>query len=177
MPIQGCKRAAATTALALTIALTSCSSPGVLHRVSEPRLEAAPQADTRGLGRAVVTNVAPLERLYQPLGQRMGLCQVRTPADWDALRRAIPILGRSPDLSRGMAIAVVSRVGSPLSGEWPVSVESVRVVEGGGYVCANFEGGTYLPDGVSYVELAYVGGLTDVLMVDVNGVRFYPGGN
>jgi hypothetical protein len=164
----------ATTLVCVVPAIVSCSASVNMRSISEPALEIAPEAATRDLGRAVVTNPAPLQRLFQPLGQRMGICQIRTPADWDALRRAIPALGPAPDLSHGAAIAVISRAGQPLNGNWPVSVDSVRVSQGGGYVSANFEGGTYLPDGSNYVQIEHVYGMTDVLIVDVNGVRFYP---
>src|SRR5260370_646487 len=112
----GCKRAALAGVALLAPAIASCSASIHTLHVSEPVLEVAPEAVTRELGRALVTNPAPIERLYQPLGQRMGLCQIRTNADWDLLRRAIPQLGPSPDLSRGIAIAVISRAGQPLSG-------------------------------------------------------------
>lgn len=154
--------------------LASCSVGVRTLHVSEPSLEVAPEAGTRELARGVLADPAPLSRLYVPLGQRMGICQIRSAGDWSSLREAMPQLGAEPDFTRGIAIAIISCAGQPLSGDWPISLDSVRVSQGGGYVCANFEGGTYLPDGMSYVDVAHVPGLTDVLMVDVNGVRFYP---
>ena len=77
------RKPALMLASVLVPAVTSCSASVHTLHVSEPVLEAAPEAYTRELGRALVTNPAPIERLYQPLGQRMGICQIRTPADWD----------------------------------------------------------------------------------------------
>ena len=38
----------------------------------------------------------------------------------------------------------------------------------------DFEGGSFLPDGTTFLEAAQYDGLAAVLIVDVNGTRFYP---
>jgi hypothetical protein len=53
-------------------------------------------------------------------------------------------------------------------------LESIRVVGGGGWLAAHYAGGTHLPDGSVELVLAYVPNLSNVLVVVVNGRRFYP---
>ena len=118
---------------------------------------------------------AEADALLVPLGSRLGFVQVRNPAQWAALRRLAPALPPAcPDLSRGVAIAIVSRLGRPVTGRWPVRWSNVRLVGWAGFVEAQFEAGTYWPDGTTYLDAIYVPGLQAVLAIDVNGIRYYP---
>lgn len=71
-------------------------------------------------------------------------------------------------------VGIASTAGMPVDGSWPVFLDSVRVHDGGGMVRAHFRGGCYLPDTTGYIETVFVPGLRRVLVVDVDGVRFFP---
>ena len=149
-----------------------------MHRVQPTvtvrSLEAAPNARLQETRRAIVTESTDLHELCSPLGGRLGLIQVRSARDWSRLTRVAPQLGPCPDFGRGMIIGIASWTGLPVDGEWPLSLESVRLLQGAGLVAAHFHSGSYLPDGTPYVETAFVENLDAVLILDVNGVRFFP---
>ena len=111
---------------------------------------------------------------FRPLGARLGLVQVNSAEQWARLARLAPGLGPCPDLSGGSVVGLASTIGMPLNGRWPIHVQSVRAHEGAGLLVARFDGGSYLPDGTAYLETMYVPDLATVLVVEVNGVRFYP---
>ncbi|MFQ5473206.1 MAG: hypothetical protein ACE5FA_10020, partial [Dehalococcoidia bacterium] len=115
-----------------------------------------------------------IEPLYRPLCSRLGIIHIRGPAQWRDLQEAAPGIGPAPDFERGIAIAIASRAGQPLDGGWPISLQAVRVVGGAGFVSVHFASGTFLPDGTTYLEATFVEDLDTVLVVEVNGVRFYP---
>jgi hypothetical protein len=122
----------------------------------------------------VVADPLPLRELCIPLGPRLGLIQIRSARQWDLLARAAPQLGQCPDFSRGILVGLICWAGTPLDGHWPIRLDSVQVRDGAGLVHADFRGGTYLPDGVAFLEIAHVPGLATVLVVNVNGATFYP---
>ena len=97
-----------------------------------------------------------------------------TRKDWEILRRYAPEIGPCPDLSRGIVVGVTSEAGLPLDGSWPIRLEAARIYQGAGFLIARFDGGSFLPDGTTYLEAAQFDGLHIVLMAEVNGVRFYP---
>jgi hypothetical protein len=178
-------RAAATTrqstmALTGTVALiclaltASCALAPAVRSVRLEQLELAREVPLRPAGRSVISDPAVLEPLAQPLGRRLALLVVRTRAEWEALSRAVPGIGRRPNLARGAVIGLICRVGLPLGGEWPASMERIQVAQGAGLLTVRFDGGSFLPDGTSYLELAQVEGLEAVLVVDVGGSRFFP---
>ncbi|MBI5863670.1 MAG: hypothetical protein HZB38_04005 [Planctomycetes bacterium] len=154
-------------------ALSSCAAPRRAAPLSIGTLEAAPSAQLRESCRTIVSDPQEIADLCRPLGPRMDLVQVHTNADWARLQQVCPDLGPAPDLARGAIVGVLCRAGTPLSGEWPIELDRVRVADGAGFLSASFVGGSYLPDGVGFLEAAYVEGLSDVMMVDVNGVRFF----
>lgn len=176
MPVSGRWKLASTPCLALlTLALSaSCTLSPAVRTVRLEQLEAAEDIPVRAVSRGVVSDPAALEPLVRPLGPRLGLLVVRTPAEWEALSRAVPGIGRSPNLTRGAVVGLIARVGLPLDGEWPASMERVQVSDGAGLLTVRFDGGSFLPDGTTYVELAQVDGLEAVLVVDVGDTRFFP---
>lgn len=163
------------SASALLALITSCgsslSTSAAKIRVED--LENAPIAGPVLTNRAIVAESPALNTMSTQLGPRLGLIQVRRPAEWDVLQHAVPDVGPCPDLLHGSVVGVFCRAGLPLNGDWPVELENVRVRGGAGLVSATFEGGSYLPDGTTYLEWTYVVGLDSVLVVEVNGLRFF----
>lgn len=162
------------TGLVGLAALSSCGTRSRTRVVSVHTLETAAPVEPTATRRAVLACAAELSNLYRPLNSRLGLFQIQNAAEWNTLQHCAPELGRCPDLSGGIVVGVVSRAGLPLNGTWPIHVQAARVHEGAGFVIAHFDGGSFLPDGTTYVETAQFNNLRAVLMVEVNGVRFYP---
>jgi hypothetical protein len=161
-------------ALVVAVAVPSCVMPARIQTVSLASLESAPSAPLYRSERFVVRDAARLQSLCTPLGPRLGLVQVRKPADYDALKTLVPELGPCPDLRRGMLIGLACWAGTPIDGRWPVELTAVQVQSGGGLLTAQYRGGTYYPDGTGRLVTEYVPDLTAVLVVDVNGTSFYP---
>ena len=153
------------------LALSACSAP-LQRMVSLQSLEDSNLQLAHPLGQVMVDRVDWAADVA-PLGSRLALCQVRTPDDWAALQAHHPGLGPCPDLQNGTVVGLASRVGQPLSGRWPLRIEHAQVSGGAILLTAHFEGGTYLPDGTTYLDLAYVPHGQQVLVVDINGVRYY----
>ncbi len=161
--------------LCLCLVLSASCAPGSTARtIRLEQLEAAGELPLRTLKRGLVRDPSALEPLLRPLGRRLSLLEVKTPAEWEVLSRAVPGLCKCPDLAHGAVIGLVARAGRPLDGQWPASMERIRVSQGAGLLTVRFEGGSFLPDGTSYVELAQVEGLEAVLVVDVGASRFFP---
>jgi len=156
------------------LAMSACSLPPRVHTVSLQALEAAPPTEPFLLARTVATDAEAFEHLGTALGPRLMLVEARTPEQWESLARVLPRIRAQPDLRRGSVIALISEAGTPLEARWPIGLDSVQIADGGGLLHVRFAGGTYLPDGRAYVEAVYVPGLAAVLVVEVNGVRFYP---
>ena len=178
MPRRAVSRRAGRCAVLLGMVtllyLTSCSTARPTRQVRARDLETATTVEPRIARRAVVSDLTPIQDLYHPLGQRLGLIQIRNERQWRRLARVAPGLGPAPDFSHGMVVGITSNAGLPLDGSWPVTLDDVRVLDGAGLLAADFAGGSFLADTSTYLETAYIEGLAAVLIVDVNGVRFYP---
>ena len=164
---RGAGRAGVWVVLGL---LAGCAAQSTIRMQT---LENAPLAELMESRRIVAGELDSLGDLYRPLCARLGLVQITSRKDWERFRRVAPGLGPCPDLSRGAVIGVVSRAGTPLDGGWPIEILEARIVNGAGYLCAEFRSGTYLADGVACVALAQCRGLSTVLMADVNGLRYF----
>lgn len=171
-PARRAPGAAFAALCASAAAVSSCSHRARIIEVRLESLEAAERVVPQAVYRAAVENPDPLERLGAPLGRRLSLLQVRSAAEWASLRRAAPSLGAAPDFSRGSVVAIVCRAGQPLSHDWPIEIQDVRIHDGAGLVQAHFEAGTYLPDGTTVIEAVFVPGLAGVLVADVDGTRY-----
>jgi hypothetical protein len=179
-PQRGCLAAAHATYLALVAlltALTGCAAAGLspLGTVSLTDLETSPARLPTGIQRGFIEDPADLESLVYPLGRRLGLLEVRDAQQWRLLAQAVPGLGECPDLSRGGLVGLVSLGGTPIAGGPPFRLKAVRVHRGAGLIEVQFNSGTYLPDGSSYFEMAYVNGLRSVLVVNVDGLEYVAG--
>jgi len=135
-------------------------------------LKSAAWCHKEELGRFIVTDAQALAPLYRPIARRLGLVEIRSPRDWERLRTAVPELGPCPDLRRGIVIGLVGPTGTILSQSWPFKWIGVRAFDGAGLVEAEFEGGTYLADNATYVELAQVEGVWFVAAVGVDGIGY-----
>ena len=155
-------------------ALSACTTPRAVHTITLADLETAPPARTQRLGRTVVCDADAIKPLCTPLGSRLGLLEIRSQREWQSLVRAASSSGPCPNLQNGIVIGIVSWAGLPVDGRWPIELDSIQLRDGGGLVNATFQPGTYLPDGTTYLETAYVEGLQAVLAVNVNGTTFYP---
>ena len=160
--------------LAVVLTGLSACGPRPTRTISATSLESAPATPPSHSRWHMVSNPEALRRLYQPLGRRMGLIQVRNQRDWDVLVRSAPQIGPCPDLQRGIVVGLASETGTPLHGDWPFHWNSIRVCEGAGLIEASFNSGSYFPDGMMYLETAYVEDLSAVLVVAVDGVWYYP---
>jgi hypothetical protein len=154
--------------------LPACSQRAAPKTITLTALEGAPPVAVVGLTRVTIRDPEPLRGLVSPLGPRLGLLRVRSAAQWSRLTSAAPELGRCPDFGRGIVVGLVCWAGSPVDGQWPIHIDAIRLREGAGLIEARFQGGSYLPDGATYLETAHVPGLTDVLVVDINGTTFCP---
>jgi hypothetical protein len=153
--------------------LAACTPAVTLHTIRARDLETAPAAPPPAPQRRIVTDPEALRPLYQPLGERMGLIQVRNRHAWELLARCTDQVGPCPDFHRGIIVGLVSEAGTPLNAPWPFRWDSVRIFDGAGWIDARFNGGTYLPDGVTCLETAYVPGLQAVLVVNLDGSTYY----
>jgi hypothetical protein len=169
------RRHAAVTLIAAgaSLALSCAAPPPTIRRISLASLEAAPPRYAVQRMRTVVGDIERLGSLYRPLTDRVGIIEVRDRRAWDRLHEVAPRLGPPPDFARGMVVGVVSRAGQRVDGRWPIRIESVRLSESAGLVTSSFESGAYLPDGVAFMEATFVEGLAAVLVVEVDGMRFY----
>ncbi len=174
-PLSGRARCALLAAAILaTAATTSCAAWQRTRLIHARQLESATPLKPADIRRAVVRDPAALASICRPLNARLALLQVRNEDDWKAAARAAPELGPCPDLDHGIVVGLVHTAGLPLDGHWPLSIDEVRLVDGAAMVEATFEGGTFLADTTAFVEAAHVPGLRAVLIVDVDGTRFYP---
>ena len=174
LPLPALRRVARPLSGCLLL-LGSCSAQPRVLEVSLRALEQAEAVHPSGEIFAIAADESALRSLYSPLGSRLGLIEIARPQEWERLRAAAPGVGPCPDLRRGVVVGVLSRTGRPLDTDaWPIRLDTVRSIDGAGYVTAEFEGGTYLPDGTTYLALAQLDGVHSVLLVEVNGVRFYP---
>ena len=155
--------------------LSACGvRPGV-QTITVQALEDAPTARPRFVRRAIVSPAAEWQSCYYALGPRLGLVQIRSEHDWENLRTAAPEIGPCPDFNQGIVVGLVSHAGLPVNGRWPIHLDTIRICRGAGFATGEFEGGTYLPDGTTYLEVAQFSELRSVLMVEIDGTRFYPG--
>jgi hypothetical protein len=162
---------------ATLVALGGLSACGTHIRpqvVSVNALETAPVVKPSVTRRAIVSDTAQLRELYYPLGERLGLFQVRSAEQWELLRHQAPELGRAPNFDSGIVVGLASHAGLPLDGTWPIRLEAVRIHNGAGFASGRFEGGSFLPDGSTFLEAAQFDALAAVLIVEINGTRFYP---
>lgn len=156
----------------LLCAAAACSAPPRTQAIRVSDLERAAPAAILPAGRSVVTDTARLGPLLRRVAPALAMVQVNTPQEWEQLRAAAPQLGAAPDLRRGMVVGLVNLLGEPLSHEWPVRIEAVRVHQRAAFVSGRLAGGSYLPDGLAFVETAYVPDTRAVVMLEVNGVRY-----
>ena len=177
-PSQAARRRAVRGLLVLILSgagvLSACGTHARARVVSVRALEAAPPIEPTVTRRALVSDPAQLRELCFPLGRRLGLVQIRSAEQWATLQRCAPELGPPPDFDEGIVVGLASHAGLPLDGTWPIHLQSVRIHQGAGFATGRFEGGSFLPDGTTYLETAQFDGLGAVLMVEVNGARFYP---
>lgn len=171
---RGRSRATAWPAFAAFALLATCCAAPAPRTITFRELESAPSAPLERISRGYASDPAALRRLCTPLGPRLGYVHVRSKPQWERLAAAVPSLGSCPDLRHGTLVALVAWNGAAIDDHFPIHIESIRLVQGGGLVTARFHGGTYHPDGTVCVATALAPGLATILAFDVNGVCFFP---
>lgn len=178
MPQRPCKlpiiRAALLGGALAVLALPGCGPAGAGRTFRVRELEDACPTAAQPLARLVASQPDALHRRAQALSPRLALLQVRSPAEWRRLQRLEPRVGPPPDFSRGIAVGLITRTGTPLAGDWPIAIEAAQVCDGAGLLHGRFNGGTFLVDDTAYLDLVFVEGLAAVLIVDVDGSRYFP---
>ncbi len=170
----GCRGVAAGLAFVALAAIPACRKLPPARTLHPRDLETADAAALRQRRRAVASDAVRMLPAYRPLGPRLGLLTIHTRAEWEALRAAASEIGPCPALEGGCVVVIASHAGLPVDGQWPVELRTVRRRGELGLAEVRFAGGSYLPDDTTYLEAALVPGLRAVVMVDVNGARFYP---
>ncbi|MBL8878544.1 MAG: hypothetical protein JNG88_05435 [Phycisphaerales bacterium] len=149
-----------------------CAAPNNKVYVHMETLEVAAEARLAEPQRAVVLDEALFARFVRPVNDRVALVEIHDEQGWQTFNAGCAGLGARPDFAHGMFVGVLTRLGQPLDGEWPCELQAVRVVDGAGLVSASLRGGTYLPDGMTCVDGAFVYGLKRALVLEINGDRF-----
>lgn len=157
----------------LCAVLLSCDAPRHDRAISLSALERAPSATINENHRFVIEDSDALRGLYRPIGKRAGFIEIRTQAQWDQFRRACPSCPSTVDWHRCTILALATWVGEPMDGRFPLKLAGIRTVDGAAMVSYTIAGGNYRPDGATYVDIAYADGVDSVVLVEVNGVRFY----
>ena len=160
--------------LLIALVTSGCATSSQPNTVKLRELEIAPPYKPIQTQRQVVSNTAALRPLYHALGRRLGLIQIRSTDEWLQLALAAPNIGPCPNFQDGLIVGLVSSVGTSLDGGWPFHWSAVRMCRGAGLIEAEFNSGSYLPDGVTYLETAYVNDLSTVLVVNVDGINYFP---
>lgn len=177
MGIWHCKQRSRRARIArLSLAAAFCGAAAGCH---DPRgavvvIEQANPARLRNIERSVVADPRRLIAISKPLARRLALVEVHDQAGWDELRACAPGLRSKPDFSRVSVVGLVGVIGERVDRRWPIHLDAARLYEGAALLNGSFDGGSYLPDGVSFIEVAQVDGLRRVLAVDLNGARYYP---
>lgn len=162
-------------AVVIALPLSACSAPPRRTAITLEQIETAPAMIPASPRRFLIADPTPLRRLIQPLGRRIGLLEIRTPAEWSLLQHAAPDVGDCPDLADGVFVGLVSEIGEPLDrNAWPLSIDSIQCAGGAALLSAAFHTGSYLPDGAMYVTAISATDVAAVVIVEINGVRLYP---
>lgn len=155
-------------------AISGCQKSHTQREITVAELEGAGPARPTQRQRVQVSDPRALALACPILGERVILIQARNAAEWASVQLAMPELHLTPDFSRGSVIGLASCAGTPVGGEWPIALRTIRVCRGAALVRAEFAAGTYLPDEQTFAEVAFVEGLNTALVIDVNGERYYP---
>ena len=136
---------------------------------------AEPTAIVR-IGRARLNPNTPLPgHLIQNLSDEFDLVTIRTDAEWRNLHQNICLNSPPPtfDLSRGMIVGLLARVGEPARAEWPIQFQVVREMAGVGLIEITFSPGLYHPvETAAFLDLIYIPSLRHVQTVRINRRTF-----
>ena len=111
-----------------------------------------------------------------PLCEQYEVLEVHDARRWRELRETLRLQGVSEDLdfSRGSVVGLAAVLGQPLSGDWPIHLDHVKLSHGLGSLTVRVEQGLYNPTrGSAYCVMAYVPGVERLAIVRVNHRLFY----
>ncbi len=115
---------------------------------------------------------AALAREMHALGPRLAVLQVRDPQAWNAVAAALPDPPPLPDFKSGSVVGLISRIGRPVGGSAPVQLREVLDLGDAASISGAFAGGSFLPDGSTYLTLAWVETRSPVDLAEIDGQIF-----
>ncbi|HWL94126.1 MAG TPA: hypothetical protein VNT79_11385 [Phycisphaerae bacterium] len=110
-----------------------------------------------------------------PLTDRFDFVLVSRQQQWPGLLKATSLTANeaSPDLSAGVVVGLIARVGESRHDRWPVMVQSVRQRGGVAFLYGVFREGFYRPLSVpAYMHLVYVRDVDTFLGLKLNQMMY-----
>ena len=118
------------------------------------------------------------DRFAEPISDEFALIEVSDAQSWQRLISALRLVHVPDqlDFTRGRVVGVVASVGAPVSSDWPISIEHIRLRAGIGSLTARVADGLYNPVRTApFGVLAYFPGLKRLSVVRINHRVFYLG--
>lgn len=164
----------------LSLTAMGCSGPRrsgrTVGEVPAWQLAGAAPSTIHPLGRSRVDVDRQVPaNLVTPLCEEFSLLLVGDETSWSLLcsRCQLHTALHSLDFDNGAVVGLIADVGECASGDWPIRLQVVRVLDGEGWLEFSFGGGIYYPvKTAGYLELAYVPGLRSVQTVQVGRRSF-----
>lgn len=165
--------------LCASVGMGGCASHTVGRsntEISLWQLAAAEPTPVVRVGRSRLSPNTPLPRhLIRNLSEEFDLVTIRTVADWRNFQQIVRLNSTPPDvdLTRGMIVGLVARVGEPARADWPIRFQAVREMSGTGLMEINFTPGLYHPvQTAAFLDLVYIPSLRHVQTVRINRRTF-----
>jgi len=115
--------------------------------------------------------------LTRTLCEEYDALHVTSSAQWRQLRCCLGIPDKAPgrdlDFCHGSVFGIIARVGEPAAERWPIELDTVRLVNGNGWINLRFISGLYYPlQGPPFLYAAYVPGLRIPRIIQVDRLKF-----
>ncbi len=118
------------------------------------------------------------DRFAEPISDEFALIEVSDAQSWQRLKSALRLVHVPDELdfTKGRVVGVVASVGAPVSSDWPISIEHIRLRAGIGSLTARVADGLYNPVRTApFGVLAYFPDLKRLSVVRINPRVFYLG--
>jgi hypothetical protein len=110
------------------------------------------------------------------LSDQYELIEIRSSAKWRSFCQMTGLADcdAAPDFSKGTVVGLIASVGEPVDGSWPTDISEIRLQrDGAAWIRTRFRTGVYRPLlSDAYCNLAYVKGLSRVILVEINRRAF-----